>query len=236
LLYGGYTDIQQGATAILDYNTIQSPLAQPRAAILGHGIAATVGVSIAKLFMLNNDFTNIRWIAGPLSCGVASFAMAMTNTVHPPGGATALLAAIDPTVLAMGWMFIPLILLGSVLMLVVGLLINNIQRQFPVFWWTPRDVGIQKKHDIESSGSKVQDTGKEGSAGTVGHSGFKQTVFISPERIMIPEGFPLDSEQIEVLEVLRDRLREWNVDDDHDHHFTFSGSDTTHVEDASGPG
>jgi hypothetical protein len=230
------TDTPQGATAILDYNTIQSPLAQPRAAILGHGIAATIGVSIAKLFMLNPDFTNIRWIAGPLSCGLASFAMAMTNTVHPPGGATALLAAIDPTILAMGWMFIPLILLGSVLMLVVALVINNIQRQFPVFWWTPRDVGIRREPDIESSGKDEFDIEKKVSSRIVGESGFKQTVVINPERILVPEGFPLDSEQIEVLEILRDRLREWSVIDDHNDQFIFSGSDTTHVDNATGPG
>jgi hypothetical protein len=186
--------------------------------------------------MFNHDFTNIRWIAGPLSCGIASFAMAMTNTVHPPGGATALLAAIDPTVLAMGWMFIPLLLLGSILMLVVALLINNIQRQFPVFWWTPRDVGIQRRPDIESSGKNGNGEKSETSPASVGRSGFKQTIVINSERILIPEEFPLDAEQIEVLEILRIRLRDWPVDDGQDHQYTFSGSDTTHVESFPSPG
>jgi hypothetical protein len=202
---------------------------------VGHGIAATVGVIVAKLFIFNHDFNNIRWIAGPLSCGIASFVMAVTNTVHPPGGATALLAAIDPTVLAMGWMFIPLLLLGSILMLVIALLINNIQRQFPVFWWTPRDVGIQKRPDIESSGMDGKERENEGSLRSVGHSGFKQIIVINSERILVPDGFPLDAEQIEVLEILRIRLRDWSVDDEQDQHFTFSGSDTTHVEGLTSP-
>jgi hypothetical protein len=185
--------------------------------------------------MFDDNFTNIRWIAGPLSCGLASFFMAMTNTVHPPGGATALLAAVDPTVIAMGWMFVPLLLLGSVLMLVIALLINNIQRQFPVFWWTPRDVGVQRKPDIENSGIEEKETTQKASLDSVGQSGFKQTIVLSPDRILIPEGFPLDPEQIQVLEVLRIRLREWTVNDEHDQHFTFSGSDTTHVENTGTP-
>jgi len=226
-----------GATAILDYNAISSPLAQPRASIVGHGVAAFVGVCVAKLFELGPDFTNIRWIAGPISCGLASFVMAMTNTVHPPGGATALLAAIDPTVLAMGWMFIPLILLGSILMLPVALLVNNIQRQFPVFWWTPRDVGrMMKARDIESSGPGEETMAEKETVEFVGRTGFNQTIMLSPSHVLVPEGFPLDQEQAEVLEILRDRLREWSENEssnEKDSHFAFEGSDTTHVENVS---
>lgn len=217
-----------GATAILDYNTIQSPLAQPRAAILGHGFAAIVGVSIAKLFMLSNNYMNLKWIAGPLSCGVASFVMGMTNTVHPPGGATAVLAAIDPTIIAMGWMFIPMLLLGSALMLGVALLLNNIQRQFPVFWWTPRDVGVQKRPDIESL-SVNEKQPKEPSEYS-GRASFKNIITLAPERILVPEGFVLGSEEVQVLEVLRDRLREWKASEDELDQTFSSGSDTTHVE------
>ncbi|KAF2430409.1 HPP family protein [Tothia fuscella] len=219
-----------GATAILDYNTIQSPLAQPRASLLGHTLAATVGVCIAKLAMLGGDITNIRWIIGPLSCGVASFVMAMTNTVHPPGGATAVLAAVDPTINKMGWIFIPLLLLGSVLMTFVALAVNNIQRQFPVFWWTPQDVGIKEHPDIEYAG-EVQE---KNILSNVGESGFKQTIILNPDRILVPEGFSLDPEQTQVLEVLRLQLKEWEVEEEH-HHFMFTGSDTTHVEQGTIP-
>ena len=195
----------QGATAILDYHTIQSPLAQPRSSILGHAVSAIVGVGITKLFMLRDDFEHLRWIAGAVSCAAASSIMGITNTVHPPGGATALLAAIDPNIGKLGWYFVALVILGSLLMLLCALLINNIQRQFPVFWWTPRDVGKQTEKDIEVPDAE-KETVKELLV-RIGPVSERDTVIITPGHIIVPEGLDLGQEERGILEILRDRLR-----------------------------
>ena len=159
--------------------------------------------------------------------------MAMTNTVHPPGGATALLAVVDPTASAMGWKFIPLMLLGSCLMLVVALLINNIQRQFPVFWWTPKEVGKTKKPDLECEmrvGKKTIEKPTE----KVEMSSFKQIIILSPKRVLLPEGFRLEHEQAGILQILCGRLREGAfLEEEHFDTSFRSGSETTHVEDVS---
>lgn len=63
--------------------------------------------------------------------------MQMTATTHPPAGATALLAAVNDEVIAIGWYYLPVILLSSALVLVSALLINNIQRRYPVYWFEP---------------------------------------------------------------------------------------------------
>lgn len=42
----------QGASAVLCYEAIEAPLAQPRALIGGHFISALVGICITKLFGL----------------------------------------------------------------------------------------------------------------------------------------------------------------------------------------
>jgi hypothetical protein len=138
-----------GASAILDYSAIRSPVAQPRNSVLGQGLSAIVGVAIAKLFMLNSDFQNIQWIAGAVACACAALVMCATNTVHPPGGATAVIATTQANVISMGWWYVPITLLGAVVMLVVALLWNNVLRQFPVFWWTPAEVGgkLSKSHE-----------------------------------------------------------------------------------------
>jgi CBS-domain-containing membrane protein len=60
--------------------------------------------------------------------------MLLTNTIHPPGGASAVLATTDPIITAMGWYFVALVMWGTTLMLIVALVINNIQRQFPMYW------------------------------------------------------------------------------------------------------
>lgn len=66
--------------------------------------------------------------------------MALTKTVHPPAGATALLAVVDDTLIHIGWFMLPVMLLGCALMLGVALVINNLERRFPVYWWTPEDL------------------------------------------------------------------------------------------------
>jgi CBS-domain-containing membrane protein len=137
-----------GATAILDYSAIRSPVAQPRNAVLGQGLSAIVGVAIAKCFLMNANFEDLQWVAGA------------TNTVHPPGGATAVIAATQANVIAMGWWYPPIVILGAVVMLLVALLWNNVLRQYPVFWWTPAEVGGKygrPKEEEEEEGRKDSD-------------------------------------------------------------------------------
>jgi len=154
-----------GASAILDYSAIRSPVAQPRNSVLGQCLSAIVGVAIAKLFMLNSNFEDIQWIAGAMACACASLVMCMTNTVHPPGGATAVIATTQAAVISMGWWYVPITLLGAVVMLIVALLWNNVLRQFPVFWWTPAEVGSKwnKSHKEESERDVEKKAGRQDS-------------------------------------------------------------------------
>ncbi|EOD47712.1 putative hpp family protein [Neofusicoccum parvum UCRNP2] len=192
-----------GAAAVLNYNVIQSPIAQPRNAVAGNTLAAITGVAIAKLFMLSPDFEDLRWLAGPLCCGAASWVMTLTNTVYPPGGATAILAATDPTVGHLGWMFVPVVLLGSIIMLGVALVTNNIQRQYPVFWWTPRDVGKQTRPDIESASRGDEKEVRKGEEGAT----LQREIVMTEHYIVVPEDFDLNPAERQLLESLRARLR-----------------------------
>lgn len=125
---------------MLEFYAIESPLAQPRNAIGGQIIASVIGVAIGKLFLLHDNFEDIKWWGGALSCAAATSLMALTKTVHPPAGATALLAVVDGGLIKIGWFLIPVVMLGCGLMLAVALLINNIERRFPIYWWTPEDL------------------------------------------------------------------------------------------------
>lgn len=51
-------------------------------------------------------------------------------------GATAILPALDPSIRALGWYYLPILLLTSTLALVVALLFNNVQRRYPTVWIT----------------------------------------------------------------------------------------------------
>ncbi|RXW11465.1 hypothetical protein EST38_g14390 [Candolleomyces aberdarensis] len=128
-----------GATAILLYGAIESPLAQPRPVIGGHLVGAFVGVGITKLFLLlptQQLFDELSWLAGSLCCAIALVVMQMTGTTHPPAGATALIAVVSPDIRNIGWLYLPVVLLAASIAVVVALLCNNMHGRYPTFWWT----------------------------------------------------------------------------------------------------
>jgi len=49
-------------------------------------------------------------------------------------GATAILASLNAEIRQLGWYYLPVVLLTSMLVLVVALIVNNIHRRFPTFW------------------------------------------------------------------------------------------------------
>ncbi|KAF5392859.1 hypothetical protein D9757_000988 [Collybiopsis confluens] len=138
-----------GASAVLIYGAIEAPLAQPQALVFGHFVGGLTGVIITKLFLLlptQEQFDKVSWLAVSLSCAAAIVAMQMTKTVHPPAGATAILPALDPSIRALGWYYLPVLLLSSMLALGVALILENIQRRYPTVWYTPIDLPSLPKH------------------------------------------------------------------------------------------
>ncbi len=123
-------------------------------------VSALTGVSICKLFALSPHFESVRWLGASLACACATALMALTGTVHPPAGATALMAVLDPHVADLGWfLFVPL-LLGCCLMLGVALLVNNVQRRFPYYWWSPAETGRYWRRGGEGE-KKTEEKGEE---------------------------------------------------------------------------
>lgn len=131
--------------------------------------------------------------------------MGFTKTVHPPAGATALLAATTPEITNLGWFLIPLVLLGSTLMVAVACVVNNIQRQFPIYWWTPADLSKPAESDIEKvgSGSGFSNIHEE-------ERGQQDRIVIDNDRVLVPAWLDIGSEERAVLDVLRDNLENRN--------------------------
>ncbi|MHB0866424.1 MAG: HPP family protein [Thermoleophilia bacterium] len=122
-----------GASAVLVYAAIKSPLAQPRNLIGGHVISAFIGVAAWQLL------GGTTWLAAATAVSLAIVAMLATGTVHPPGGATALIAVIGgQQVHNLGWLypFVP-VGAGALVLLAVALVVNNIPagRSYPEYWF-----------------------------------------------------------------------------------------------------
>ena len=110
----------------------ERPLAQPRNLMGGHMISAVIGVAAFKLLGASMP------LAAAVAVATAILAMHATKTLHPPGGATALIAVIGSSKIhALGfWYVLVPASLGAVVMLAVALLVNNLtpRRRYPEFW------------------------------------------------------------------------------------------------------
>jgi CBS-domain-containing membrane protein len=122
-----------GASAVLVYGAVRSPLAQPRNLVGGHLVSAVIGVITYKLFY------PYPWFASAFAVATAIAVMHATKTLHPPGGATALIAVIgSEKIHALGfwYIFVP-VGVGVVIMLIVALIVNNLakNRRYPEYWY-----------------------------------------------------------------------------------------------------
>jgi CBS domain-containing membrane protein len=123
-----------GASAVLIYGAPQAELSQPRNLIGGHVISAIVGVTLYNYLPIDLA------IVSALSVSIAIAFMHLTRTLHPPGGATALIAVIGSSkVHDLGYLYVlSPILLGAFLMLIVALIVNNLsndpKRHYPTYW------------------------------------------------------------------------------------------------------
>ncbi|MEQ8431842.1 MAG: HPP family protein [Roseovarius sp.] len=108
-----------GASAVLIFAVPNSPLAQPFSAIAGNMVSALVAVAVLQVVPL-------QWAAVAVAVGAAIAAMMLVRALHPPGGAVALLAALDPkAALAASWLF-PVVPVGAcTAVLVLGGVVYN---------------------------------------------------------------------------------------------------------------
>lgn len=113
-----------GATAVLVFGATNSPLAQPRNLIFGHLFSAVIGVTVQLVL------PDVLWLSAALSVSLAIVVMQITKTMHPPGGATALIATIgSEKIKALGYLYVLTpVMSGVVILLIVALLINNLLR------------------------------------------------------------------------------------------------------------
>lgn len=110
-----------GASAVLLFAVPASPLAQPWPIFGGNVISAIIGVAVAQLVP---DLP----IAAGLAVALAIFGMSLLRCLHPPGGASALLAVLGgQSVQGAGFSFafVP-VGLNSILLIALGLLFHRL--------------------------------------------------------------------------------------------------------------
>ena len=107
---------------------------QPRNIIGGHVLSALIGVTCTHLLYQSPE------LAAATSVSLAIAVMHYTRTLHPPGGASALIAVIGgDKIKQMGYLYVlnP-VFTGACILLIVALFVNNMSRNpnrhYPVYW------------------------------------------------------------------------------------------------------
>jgi hypothetical protein len=115
-----------GAAAVLVFAVPNSPLAQPRNLIVGNLIGG-----LSSLVMLNL-FGSGPWVMA-LAVATAIQVMQLTKTLHPPGGAVALVGVMSHA--KWEFLFTP-VLTGSIVLLLCTVMFNNLMpgRSYPEHW------------------------------------------------------------------------------------------------------
>jgi CBS-domain-containing membrane protein len=120
---------------VLLFGVPSSRLAQPRNAICGQVIGATVGCFLRLMF----SYIDEKVLPATLSVAISILIMQWTKTLHAPGGATALIIIMTTTNFPWcGFQYILMpILSGTIILLIVAVIINNIspKRHYPLSWW-----------------------------------------------------------------------------------------------------
>ena len=115
-----------GGSCVLVFVVWNAPLSQPRNIIGGHFISAVIGLAIYSL--LGTSTLSIS-----LGVALTIFCMAFTGVIHPPAGANPIIIILG----GYGWSYLVMpVLIGAVLIVAMGLLINNLRgtRKYPMFW------------------------------------------------------------------------------------------------------
>lgn len=135
-LDGAYVLGSFGAAAVLVYGAPMAEFSQPRNLIVGNVVSAFVGVSVAT----NITSPASSAFAAALAVSSSVLVMHLLRSMHPPGGATALIAVVGgDSIRALGYWYVLFpVLSGSAILLAVALIVNNLSRNphrhYPVYW------------------------------------------------------------------------------------------------------
>ncbi|MDH5435896.1 MAG: HPP family protein [Gammaproteobacteria bacterium] len=118
-----------GASAVLVFTTPHSRIAQPWPLVMGHFVSVMVGVSCSQ-------FVPDIVLACALAVSGSIFVMMLTNSLHPPGGAAALLCVIGgQSIQELGYLIVLFpVGINVLIMLILAIIINHFipGRHYPV--------------------------------------------------------------------------------------------------------
>lgn len=126
-----------GASAVLVYGAPLAEFSQPRNLVGGSLISALIGVAVAT----NIPSPESTAFAAAVAVSSSVLFMHLTRSMHPPGGATALIAVVGgESIRGLGYWYVLFpVACGCLILLAFALVVNNMSRNphrhYPVYWF-----------------------------------------------------------------------------------------------------
>ncbi len=117
-----------GATAVLIYGAPKAPFSRTKNVFFGHLFSALIGVAVAWTFNELGLYDDLKWFAIAFAVTAAIVVMLLTDTTHPPGGATAL-ACVYSGYFGLEYVIRPF-MLGICIMLLIAFAANRLKARF----------------------------------------------------------------------------------------------------------
>ena len=113
-----------GSSMVLLFGYPESPFAQPKNIFFGHLLTAFIGIIVLKFFPLP------IYITIPIATGLGVCFMILFNVTHPPAGGNPIIVIIGGV--SFEYLISPIIL-GSIIVLVFGVVINRfvLKKKYP---------------------------------------------------------------------------------------------------------
>lgn len=117
-----------GATAVLIYGAPKAPFSRTKNVFFGHLFSALIGVAVAWTFRELGIYDDFLWLGVAFGVTLAIVVMLLTDTTHPPGGATAL-ACVYSGFFTLDYVVRPF-MLGICVMLAIAFVANRLKARF----------------------------------------------------------------------------------------------------------
>ena len=128
-----------------------------------------------------------------------------------------MIAATQADIRALGWYYVPVVMLSSVLMIGVGLVTNNLRRVYPMYWWTSIPLKAKQSEKLEGGekfvggggGLELSDSGM--TKVTEEREKGEEAVLVSVEGVAVPAFLRLSYDQRAVLDEIQTKIKDYYI-------------------------
>ena len=123
--YGVFLIASFGSSMVLLFGYPESPFAQPKNIFFGHLLTSLVGILVLYFFPFS------LYIIIPLAVGIGVSLMIILNVTHPPAGGNPIIVIMGSV--SLDYLINPIII-GSLIMLVFGVVLNRLilKKKYPL--------------------------------------------------------------------------------------------------------